>query len=635
MSTLRAAGTTHAPPARGAASVRSVALGPCDTVLSRIEDGSILLRSPHPLGDYPANLTDRLADWAQTAPDRVFLAKRDAAGAWRTLTYGETIGKVRRIAQALLDRGLSAERPVAILSDNDLEHALLALAALHAGIPYAPVSPAYSLISHDFGKLRHVFALLTPGLVFAADGQRYGRALDAALPPDTELVVTGNPRPGTRVTRFDALLSSDATPAVDAAHASVGPDTIAKILFTSGSTGNPKGVVNTQRMLCSNQEMLATALPFLRERPPVIVDWLPWNHTFGGNHNVGLVLYNGGTLYIDDGRPVPGRFDETLRNLREIAPTMYFNVPRGFEELAAALRRDALLRERFFSQVRMLFYAGAGLSQPVWEAFEELAVQTCGERILWITGLGATETAPFATCANWESGRSGMIGLPAVGQEMKLAPAGDKLEARFRGPNVTPGYWRQPELTRAAFDEEGYYRMGDAVRFADPERPQAGLVFDGRLAEDFKLSSGTWVSVGPLRSRVIAIGTPLVQDVVIAGHDREFLGALVFPRLDQCRALCPELAPSADPAEILAHPAVRSRFQHLLDEVAAQSTGSARRIARAILLAVPPSIDSSEITDKGSINQRAVLAHRAGLVEELYQPTPSARTLCTNGEKRP
>jgi feruloyl-CoA synthase len=380
-------------------------------------------------------------------------------------------------------------------------------------------------------------------------------------------------------------------------------------------------------MLCSNQEMLATTLPCLREEPPVLVDWLPWNHTFGGNHNLGLVLYNGGTLYIDDGRPLPDQFEKSAANLREIAPTVYFNVPRGYEELAGYLRREPALRDRFFSRVRMLFYAGAGLPQPVWDAFDELAVRSCGERIVWITGLGATETAPLATCANWESGRAGMIGLPVVGQQMKLAPAGEKFEARFRGPNITPGYWKQPELTRAAFDEEGYFRMGDAVRFDDPARPDRGLMFDGRLVEDFKLSSGSWVSVGPLRVRIIAAGAPLIQDVVIAGHDRDYLSMLVFPRLEDCRILS-RLPAQAPASEILAHARVRRRFQALLDQLAREATGGTTRIVRALLLDLPPSIDAAEVTDKGSINQRAVLECRAVLVEELYRPTPTSRTLC-------
>lgn len=635
MTTLRTAGDAlHARPASGHAPIRKIPLGPTDTRLSLRDDGAVLIRSPHPLGAYPDRITERLLNWARETPSTVFMAKRDASGDWRTLTYRQTLQMVRGLAQALLDRGLSAERPLAILSGNDLEHALLALAAMHVGIPYAPISPAYSLVSSDHAALRHVLALLTPGLIFTAHGERYGKAIAATLAAAMELAVTEAPAAGRRATLFEELLATSATNAVDEAHAAVGPDTVAKILFTSGSTGMPKGVINTHRMLCSNQEMLVAALPFLRQVPPVLVDWLPWNHTFGSNHNFGLVLYNGGTLYIDDGKPVPGQFEETVRNLHDIAPTVYFNVPRGFEELASHLRRKPALRERFFSRVGMLFYAGAGLPQPVWDAFEDLAAQTCGERILWITGLGATETAPLATCANWEAGRSGMIGLPVPGQEMKLAPVGDKFEARFRGPNVTPGYWRQPELTRAAFDEEGYYRMGDAVRFADPQRPEQGLMFDGRLAEDFKLSSGTWASVGPLRMRFIAAGAPLVQDVVVAGHDRDFITVLVFPRLDQCRSLCPQLPQHAAPSEVLGHPAVREKFERLLHDLAGHATGTANRIERALLLEVPPSIDASEVTDKGSINQRAVLTQRAALVEELYLQIPTSRTLCATRGKQ-
>jgi feruloyl-CoA synthase len=472
-----------------ATTIRRIPLGPSDAIFTRHDDGSILVRSSHALGPYPARLTERLVHWADVAPERTFIAQRDADETWRTLSYARTLTQVRSIGQSLLDRGLSAERPVAILSGNDLEHALLALAAMHVGVPYAPISPAYSLISSDHAKLRHVLELLTPGVVFAASGEPYAKAIADAVPASAELIVTGAPPAGRATTPFSELLSTFATAAVDRAHAAVVPDTIAKILFTSGSTGQPKGVVNTQRMLCSNQEMIACTLPHLRQVPPVIVDWLPWNHTFGGNHNFGLVLYNGGTLYIDDGKPLPGQFERTVRNLREIAPTVYFNVPRAYEELVPYLRREPALREKFFSRVGMLFYAAAGLSQSVWDAFEELAMQTCGERILWITGLGATETAPFATCANWEAGRSGMIGLPVVGQEMKLAPVGDKLEVRFRGPNVTPGYWRQPELTRAAFDAEGYYKMGDALRFADADHPEKGLMFDGRLARRLQAST--------------------------------------------------------------------------------------------------------------------------------------------------
>ena len=613
--------------------IRKVALGPAETLLERRNDGAILLRSPHVLAPYPTKIGERLDHWARETPEQIFLAKRDASGIWRTLTYVQALALVRTLGQSLLDRGLSTKRPLAILSGNDLEHALLALAAMHVGVPYAPVSPAYSLVSTDHAKLRYILDLLQPGLVFAANGGRFAGAIAAALPRGSELAVAEIAPPQRSATSFNQLLTPTAGKAVDDAYAAVNPDTVAKILFTSGSTGQPKGVINTQRMLCSNQEMLAVTLPCLRETPPVLVDWLPWNHTFGSNHNFGLVLYNGGTLYIDDGRPVPGLFEETVRNLREIAPTVYFNVPRGFEELAAYLKREPALREKFFSRVSMLFYAGAGLPQPVWDAFEALSVQTCGERILWVTGLGATETAPLATCANWEAGRAGMIGLPVPGQEMKLAPVGDKFEARFRGPNITPGYWKQPGLTREAFDDEGYYRMGDAVRFDDPDHPGKGLMFDGRLAEDFKLSSGSWVSVGPLRTRFLAAAAPLAQDVVVAGHDRDYIALLVFPRVDECRRLC-GLPNQAATREVLAHALLRQRFQNLLDQLADESTGGTMQVRRVILLEVPPSIDTAEITDKGSINQRAVLDHRAELVEEIYATSPSSRTLCASIRQR-
>jgi feruloyl-CoA synthase len=611
-----------------------VSLGPAGAALTQRGDGTLLLKSPHALGAYPARLTERLTYWADADPQRIFIAKRDASGQWRRLSYGETHARVRAIGQALLDRKLSPERPLAILSDNDIEHALLALAALHTGIPYAPISPAYSLVSSDFGKLKHILGLLTPGLVFAADGDTYAKALQAALPAATELVLTTGSVPGRTATSFDALEASSAGSAVDAAHARLGPDTIAKFLFTSGSTSQPKGVVNTQRMLCSNQQMLVQSLPFLAEVPPVMVDWLPWNHTFGGNHNFGIALYNGGTLYIDEGKPVPALIERTVANLREIAPTVYFNVPRGFEGLLPFLRDEPALRQTFFSRLQMLFYAGAGLSQPVWDELERLAVESCGERMLMITGLGATETAPSVTFANWPGASSGDVGLPCAGQEIKLVPNAGKLEIRVRGDNVTPGYWREPELTRAAFDAEGFYCMGDAVRFVDPEDPQKGLVFDGRVAEDFKLSTGTWVSVGPLRAHFLAACSPFAQDVVIAGHDSNFVCGLVFPNLAACRTLCPRLAAEAPAAEVLAQPELRARFQSLLDALSRKSTGSSTRIARILLLENLPQIDLGEITDKGSINQRAVLKHRAALVAELYAEPPSTRCIVADTPNR-
>ena len=607
--------------------VRRIPMRSSAVAVTRRADGAVVLRSPEALGPHPDKLTERFVDWAENAPDRVFIGERDASGAWRTLTYADAYERFRVIGEALLERNLSSDRPLAILSDNDIEHALVALAAMHVGIPYIPVSSAYSLVSSDHAKLRYVFELLTPGLVFAADGERYANAIKAVVSPDVEVVVAKTPVPGRSTTSFAELEDTPPTGAVDRAFGAVGPDNIAKFLLTSGSTGNPKAVIQTQRMLCSNQQMIAQALPYLHQLPPVLVDWLPWNHTFGSNHNFGLTIWNGGSLYIDDGKPVAGQFEKSVRNLREIAPTVYFNVPRGFEELVPYLRREPALREKFFSRVGMLFYAGAGLSQPVWDALDELAVQARGERILWVTGLGATETGPSATFTTRDGVRSGMIGLPVPGVEVKLAPEGDKLELRVRGPSVTPGYWRQPELTRAAYDEEGFYRMGDAVRFVDPEDPEEGLFFDGRVAEDFKLSSGTWVSVGPLRAKLIAAGAPEVQDVVLAGLNRDWLAALVFPNVEACRILCPDLPREAPSSEVVRHPAVRARFQDVLDALARESTGSSTRIVRAMVLETPPSIDVSEVTDKGSINQRAVLQTRAALVEELYGEPPSARVI--------
>ncbi len=584
-------------------------------------DGSTVVRSTEPLGEHAARLTDRFIAHAEATPERTLIARRvplpgGGYGDWRRVSYGEALATARSLAQALLDRGVSVERPLVILSGNDIEHLLLGLGAMLAGVPHAPVSPAYSLLSQDHSKLKHVFAVLTPGLVYAA-GPAYAKAIAAVVPSDVGVVLGEGMLEGRVTESFAALAATPATPRVDAAHAAVGPDTIAKFLFTSGSTKLPKAVVNTQRMLCSNQQMIRQCFPHLASVPPVLVDWLPWNHTFGGNHNVGITIYNGGTLYIDDGKPTPQLIGETLRNLREIAPTLYFNVPKGFEEIARALETDAALRDTLFSRVQMFFFSGAGLSQPVWDQLERIAEQHVGERIRMLTGLGMTETAPFAICANAHEVKSGHIGLPAPGVEMKLTPVGGKVEVRYRGPNVTPGYWRDPGQTAESFDEEGYFRSGDAAKPMDPAAPGLGYVFDGRIAEDFKLATGTFVSVGPLRARIIAAGDPLLQDVVIAGLNRNEIGLLIFPRLDACRAHA-GLAADAKPAEVLGNDTVRGFFQRLLDVLHAQGSGSATRPARALVLAEPPSIDRGEVTDKGSINQRAVLTHRDADVVRLY-----------------
>ncbi len=598
---------------------RACSVGGClRTELRRLADGALLLRSPEPLGAYPLRLTDRLEHWAEVAPDRSFAARRGADGQWVRIGYAQMLQRARCIAQALLARGLDAERPVLVLGENSLEQLQLALGAMLAGIAHAPVSPAYALVSRDYAKLRHIAQTVTPGLVFASDAA-YEPALRAVFGDDVEVVLARGSLASRPSTSFDALLAS---PPLSAQYTRehVGPDTIAKFLFTSGSTRLPKGVVNTQRMLCANQQMILQAMPFLGEQPPVLVDWLPWNHTFGGNHNIGIALYNGGTLYIDDGKPTPQGIAETLRNLREIAPTVYFNVPKGFEEIVSAMRDDALLRRSLFSRVQAFFFAGAGLSQPVWDELDRLAEREVGERICMLSGLGMTETAPSSMFALGPDVESGHIGLPVPGVELKLVPVEGKLEVRFRGPNVMPGYWRAPQQTAAAFDEQGFYRTGDAARFIDPADPQRGLRFDGRIAEDFKLSSGTFVSCGPLRARIVQLGAPCVHDAVLTAPDRDELGALIVPRLDECRALA-GLPPGAPAAQVLEHPAVRGFFQELVDRLWRQGTGSATRVARALLLAQPPSLDLGEITDKGSINQRAVLQHRAELVDALYAGT--------------
>jgi feruloyl-CoA synthase len=575
---------------------RPVALGPSDVEVVGRPDGAIAMRSRHPLGAFPPRLTDRLDHHAAREPDRVLFAQRAGAG-WQTLSYAAARDRARRVAEALLARRLSAERPVVVLSGNDIEHALIELGALYAGIPYAPISPAYSLLSADHDKLRSIIALLTPGLVYASHRIEFAAAVAAAVPAGVEVCCKDD---------FHLRLEAAPSSALELAHAGVDGDTIAKFLFTSGSTGAPKAVINTQRMWCSNQEMICTMLAYFRDEPPVIVDWAPWHHTAAGNHNFGLVLYNGGTYYLDEGRPMPGAIEATVRNLREISPTWYFNVPRGYEVLLPFLRSDAGLRRAFFHRLKVLWFAGAGLSQAIFDELNQLSRQTVGEEILFLTGLGSTETAPYALGRMWPTDDASNIGLPPPGVEVKLVPVEGKYEARLKGPNITPGYWRQPELTREAFDDEGFYRLGDTFAFADGD-PARGLLFRGRLSEDFKLATGTWVHVGPLRARLLAHFAPLVQDVVIAGEARRELAILVFP------------AAGFSPDEF------RQRLR------AFEGGGSSERIVRAVVLDEPPSLDAGELTDKGTINQRAVLARRHQLVDQLYADSSFLIGQCADG----
>ncbi len=606
--------------------LRAVSFGNPEVIIERRDDGTIYLRPRSKLPDYPQRITDRLHHWAEAEPHRVFMAERAASGAWREITYAELLDAARHIASALIARGLSAEKPLVILSGNSIDHALLAFGALYAGVPFCPVSPAYSLVSRDFGKLGFVIKLLTPGLVFADDAGKFAAALSANVAPETEIVATRGDLPGRVVTRLSELLATPEHPLLDATHHAIAPDTIAKFLLTSGSTGIPKAVINTQRMLCANQVMLRETLAFLKDEPPVIVDWLPWNHTFGGNHNIGLTLFNGGSMYLDEGKPMPGGIEDTVKNLREISPTVYFNVPKGYESLLPYLRDDSGLRAKFFGRLHAMFFSGAALSPYVWNSLDELAVRETGFRVPMLTGLGATETAPFFMSVRPDTSRSGHVGLPVSGNEAKLLPNNGKLEVRAKGPNVTPGYWRQPELTAAAFDEEGFYKFGDALKPAKADDFDAGFDFDGRIAEDFKLASGTWVSVGPLRARFIATCAPLVRDVVIAGINRDEISVIVILDLDGCRVINPALSAN-DIAAAASDSLVRAAFRERFARFFASATGSSTRITRAILLDAPLSIDRGEVTDKGSVNQRAVLEHRAALIEALYADVPPAHVI--------
>ena len=592
--------------------------GELDPVVESRADGVVVVRTAQPLPPYPASWIDRLEHWGRHAPERAFIAERAPGGGWRKLKFGEAYEKAMRIGSALLARGGSVERPILILSGNDIEHGLMSLAGMAVNAPTCPISTAYSLISKDLGKLKGAIDLMTPRLAYATDARAYARALELCKSRGIEIVAADATAREFGATPLSELLETPVSAEARAARGAIGPNSIGKFLLTSGSTGHPKAVTNTQRMLCASHAMLTEALPFFKHEPPVLVEWLPWAHTFGSNSSFGLILYNGGTFYIDEGRPTPEGIGATLANLREIPTTVFFNVPRGFEALLPHLQSDAALRRTFFSRLRLLFYAGAGLSQPIWDAYRELSIAETGRPVPMTTSLGSTETGPGAIINVRGADRPGMVGVPHRGVELKLVPNAGKWEARLRGPNITPGYWRRPDLTAAAFDEEGFYKIGDAVRLAVPGDYEAGFVFDGRVSEDFKLATGTWVSVGPLRLEFLAAFAPLAQDVVIAAPDRDDVGALVFPNEAAARKLAPHRPKQAPLAEVIADPAVKAAFRDRLAALAKNATGSSTRVVRLALIAEPPSIDLGEITDKGSLNQRALLANRAADVEALY-----------------
>lgn len=579
------------------------------------DDGTMVLRCPEPLAPTPASIVEMLRDHAAEHPDRDFLCERDGSGAWRRATYADVLTAANAIAQALLDGGHSAARPVAILSDNSINQAFVMFGAMTVGIPAMPVSPAYSLMSQDHEKLNMVIGHNDPSVIFVDNPAPFAKALAAIDMTGRTLVVGSTDGAPDGAVALSDWLAVVPGPAVDQAAAAITLDTIGKILLTSGSTGLPKGVLNPHRMMVSNQVSLAQVCSFLRDEPPVFVDWLPWNHTFGGNYNLNMVLHNGGTMYIDEGRPVPGRIEATIANLKEISPTLYLNVPRGFDLLLPLLEADDEARDSLFRNLKILFFAGAALPRNVWERLDKLAIAVKGARVPITTSLGSTETAPAATFMNWYPKSAGNIGVPLPGNELKLVPNGDKLEIRMRGPNITPGYYKQDDLTAKAFDDENFFRIGDAGKLEDPENPAEGVVFDGRVAENFKLLSGTWVHAGQLRLQTIAAASPVIQDAVVTGQDRDEVGLLAFISVDGCRSVAGEDLP---PDALARHPAVQERLRTGLEAHNKENPGSSTRIKRVLLMTEPPQIDAGEITDKGYINQRAVLTRRSDIVDRLY-----------------
>jgi feruloyl-CoA synthase len=599
-----------------------------------VEDGAAgetLLRHPEALDAYPNRFTERLEKWAREAPDRVFLAERDGEG-WRTIGFREALAKIEAIGQALLDRGLTSATPVMTLSINTIDHALVALACLHVGIPSAPVSLGYATLSTDYERLAHAVEKIRPALVFTHDADLFAEALGSTLPQDVEIVASAGSMRGHKVTPIAELAAVTPGPQMAAARDAVTGDTVARLIFTSGSSSLPKAVINTHRMLAANQQMHAQVWRFMEDTPPVLADWAPWNHTAGANVALGVAVYFGGSLYIDDGRATPAEIQRTAHNLAEVRPTVFFGVPVVYQLLTPLLKADRRLRDGFFARLQMLFYAGGTIADSVWNDLRAMMVETRGGHVYTTGGYGATEMSPSLFLCSWDAGRPGIVGLPVPGVAVKLTPVGDKLEVRVKGPSVTPGYWRNEEATAKAFDADGWYCTGDAARFDDPARPLDGLVYDGRLSENFKLATGTWVSVAPLRAQAVRYFQPLVGDVVLVGHGEAEIGLVLFPILTACRRL-PGCEDAAGLADLLARPAFRREMQARLEELAQKGNSSTTRITRAVLIPEEPS--GIEITDKKTLSFNAVMRRREADIAGLYAGQGGERFLYSSFARLP
>ncbi|MBL1404625.1 MAG: feruloyl-CoA synthase [Hyphomicrobiales bacterium] len=603
------------------APIRDVTLWDSKVLSTTQADGSILVSQEEPLGSYPDRLSDRIKFWAQNTPDQIWMAERGKDDAWVNVTYAELLENIRSVGQFLLGLGLSTDRPLLILSGNSISHGIMALGAQYAGIPSAAIAPAYSLFAGDFKKLKSIGDQISPGAIFVDNSEKFLPAVSAVFSDLPLLAVEGE---GVAHTYCD-IVSTKADETVSAANAATGPNTIAKFMFTSGTTGSPKAVILTQKMICSNMEMVADCFAYFKNEPPILLDWAPWNHVAAGTKIFNMAIYNGGTFYIDGGKPTPALIGETIRNIREVSPNWYFNVPTGYDMLIEAMKEDEALAKSFFKNVKLFMYAGAAMAARTWSALDKLAIEATGERIMLCTGLGATETTPFALFCTDPQDLPGNVGIPSKGLTLKLVPNQGKFEARLKGPSVTPGYWRNEKLTKDAFDEDGFYCLGDALRFADIDDASKGFFFDGRVAENFKLATGTWVAVGALRSKVTDALEGIAKDVVIAGAGKNELTALLVPS----RPIAERLIDGGDQLsdkELFAHPDLVDKVATLLGTYNKTAGGSSLRVMRVLFIIDALSLDAGEVTDKGSVNQRAVLASRASDADALYLDDP--RVIC-------